>query len=403
MFTRITALAAAVIMVATAARAQEKLGSAEPEAPARPGWVFTPSFGFAETYDDNITLFGRGDAENENNDFVSSYNGRAKLTYSARHTQVSAAYGGSFLTYRTFTLFNRWDQRLDFDLRRAENARLTWYAHVNGATVPSTESVEFNGVPFSHTGAKTIDGRIGFAYRLSGRNVITSAVQYQRAAFERPVDLGQFLRGGRAASSISTFRRSVNSRTNVGGDYVYQRSQVSGDRDESSTHTAEAAIDYQLSPAWTVTAGAGFSFLEANVIAAAKTAPALRAVLNRSVNRTNFHVGYMQGILPSFGLGGSVLTREVGVGYFTPLFHSRYFFTDHSAVFRDDAPAIELPGQLKLRSLRTSSSIGWSPQRWVRIEGFYSRLAQSSLVASGRLDRNRLGFQIVTSKPMRMQ
>jgi hypothetical protein len=61
-------------------------------------------------------------------------------------------------------------------------------------------------------------------------------------------------------------------------------------------------------------------------------------------------------------------------------------------------PADTLP----LRSLRTFSSFGWLVQRWVRIEGFYSRLSQSSLIAGGRLDRNRIGIQIVTSKPMRI-
>ena len=39
------------MLAAGAARAQEPV--------ARPGWTFTPSFGFGETYDDNVTLFGQ--------------------------------------------------------------------------------------------------------------------------------------------------------------------------------------------------------------------------------------------------------------------------------------------------------------------------------------------------------
>ena len=42
-------------------------------------------------------------------------------------------------------------------------------------------------------------------------------------------------------------------------------------------------------------------------------------------------------------------------------------------------------------------------QRWMRVEGFYMRLSQSSLVPGGRLDRNRVGIRIVTSKPMRIE
>jgi hypothetical protein len=44
--------AAAVVLAASAGRAQEPA--------ARPGWTFVPSFGFSETYDDNVTLFAGG-------------------------------------------------------------------------------------------------------------------------------------------------------------------------------------------------------------------------------------------------------------------------------------------------------------------------------------------------------
>jgi hypothetical protein len=47
--------------------------------------------------------------------------------------------------------------------------------------------------------------------------------------------------------------------------------------------------------------------------------------------------------------------------------------------------------------------VGWEPQQWVRLEVFYSLVQQTSLQVGGYIDRNRVGFQIVTSKPMRMQ
>jgi hypothetical protein len=39
----------------------------------------------------------------------------------------------------------------------------------------------------------------------------------------------------------------------------------------------------------------------------------------------------------------------------------------------------------------------------VRIEAFYARVQQTSRQVGGELFRNRVGFQIVTSKPMRVQ
>jgi hypothetical protein len=383
--------------------AQEKLGSATPEDALRPGWVFTPSFGFSDTYDDNVTLFGRGDADNQNNDYIASFTPHGTLTYYGKHTRFAAGYGGSFLNYRTFTPFDRWDQSGQLDLKRQETARFAWYAHGNGAMLPSTEALEFNGIPFSHTGAKMLDARSGGEFRVDARNAITSAIQYQRVEFDRPGELRQYLRGGRATSWINTFRHKLGSRTDIGADYVFRRSFVAGDADRSTTHTAEASLDYRMSDTWTFSGGAGIALLAATPVTPRELAPAMRAAFDRSYRGTTLHAGYTQGVLPSFGLGGTVRSQEVGVGYYTPLFHSRRFYTDHSAVFRNNTPVIPSPDHLKLRSFRTSSIVGWAPQPWVHVEGFYTRTTQSSLIPGGRLDRNRVGFRIVTSKPMRIE
>ena len=110
----------------------------------------------------------------------------------------------------------------------------------------------------------------------------------------------------------------------------------------------------------------------------------------------------MRSFIPSFGFGGTIQNQEAGVGYRTALFGSRRWYTDHSAVFRDDSPLTAMVEQLPLRSLRTNSVLGFAPQPWVRLEAFYSRVQQSSLRAGGLVYRNRVGFQIVTSKPVRV-
>ena len=59
----------------------------------------------------------------------------------------------------------------------------------------------------------------------------------------------------------------------------------------------------------------------------------------------------------------------------------------HRRVFRDDKPLTgngvidPVTGvvQLPFRSLRVYTIVGWEPQRWVRIEAFYSRVQQTSL------------------------
>jgi len=269
--------------------------------------------------------------------------------------------------------------------------------------VPSTETLEYNGIPYVHTGAVTFDARGGATYKIDARNSVTSAVQYQHVTFDVQGDVyRRYLRGGWAATSTNNYRRRLDERLSLGADYVFVRSQVRDDLDLADTHTIQAALDYTLSSRWQFSGAAGIAVLAATAVTPGQTAPAFHAAVDRNDRGRRLHLAYMQGVLPAFGLGGSQNTKEATVSYFTPLFGSRRFFTDNSASYRDSTPVVPIVDALQLRSLRTFSTIGWAPQRWVRVEGFYTHLSQSSLIAGGRLDRNRIGFQIVTSKPMRI-
>jgi hypothetical protein len=390
------------LALTAAAGAQETISSAAPEPALRPGWVFTPSLGVSETYDDNITLFGNLEPI-DNSDLVSSVGPSGTVSYLGRHTKFASGYGANFLNYRTFSVFDRWNQHGQAGFRRQQNAHLEWFANGSGQAVPSTEVLEYNGVPFAHTGALTFETHGGLNYKLDARNAITSTLQYQHVTFDAPPDLYQrYLRGGWAAASINTYRRRLDERLSLGADYKFERSRVRFDIDTADAHTIEGAVDYRLSNRWRFSGAAGIAILTANIVALGETAPAFRASIERSERDGNFHLGYQQGILPAFGLGGTTKTKELSVGFFTPLFRSRRFYADNTAVYRDNTPVLPHVDPLELRSLRTFSTFGWLVQRWVRIEAFYTHLSQSTLVAGGRLDRNRIGFQIVTSKPMRI-
>ena len=68
--TRITLVLTALL--SSGLSAQERLGSGAPEPVYRAGWTFTPAIGFAETYDDNVSLFGEGSADDQNDDYLST-------------------------------------------------------------------------------------------------------------------------------------------------------------------------------------------------------------------------------------------------------------------------------------------------------------------------------------------
>jgi hypothetical protein len=402
----IVVLALAVVAALSAIRvlhAQERIGSGAPtEPPKGPGWTFTPTVGVSETYDSNVSLFGEGTAA-PTSDYVSSVFPGADLSYGGRHTRLSMGYSGSFLGYRTFSELNRWDQRGRIELKRQETARLGWFASGNFALVPSTDLIDFGGIPYRHVGAKTFDARAGVSYDINARSSITSSLSYQDILFQNSETFRPFLRGGHIGESLTAYRYRLSSRLSAGGDYSFRLASVLGDSEQFNIQTAEAAVDYQLSPAWSLSGGAGVVYLQATAFTPSRTGPALRFSLNRHEERTTFHVGYLRSYLPSFGFGGTNQNQEIGVGFRTPLFHSQHFYTDQSLVFRDDTPLTFTIEQLPLRSLLTYSIVGWEPQNWVRLEAFYARTQQSTLRPGGEVDRNRVGFQIVTSKPMRVQ
>jgi hypothetical protein len=399
--TRITIVLSVVL--SSGLSAQEKLGSGTAQPNYRAGWTFTPTIGFAETYDDNVSLFGRNTAEGQNNDYISTIFPAAELHYGGKHTLMDMGYSGSFLDYRTFSVLNRWDQRARFELRRQETARVKWFGRASAAMMPTTDLIELGGIPFRHTGARTADGRGGVEYAVNAKNSLSNSVNYQMVDFDRSADVKAILRGGRVLESMNGWRHKFDSRLSMGADYTYRRATVVDDPETFNIHTTEAALDYELSPAWSFSGAAGAVYLQATAVTAARTGPAWRLRIERHRQRATFHAGYIRSYIPSFGFGGTVQNQEVGVGYRTPLFGSRHFYIDNSAVFRDNQPLTDTVEQLPLRSLRTYSILGWEPQPWVRLEGFYSRVQQSSLRAGGQLFRNRIGFQIVTSKPVRMQ
>ena len=402
--TRTTQIALVLFaLLSTGLTAQEQGSSGGSNVSYGPGWTFTPGMGFTETYDDNISQFGIGTADEQNDDYIASISPAAELHYGAKHTSLDLSYHGSFLNYNTFSILNRWDQRAQFELSRQETARVKWGGRVSLAAVPTTDLVDLGGIPYRHTGAKTAEARGGGDYALNAKNSVSQFLNYQVVSFDRPEEVSAFLRGGRVFESMTTWRRKMSGRMALGADYSFRRALVVEDPEPFNIQTAEAALDYVLSPSWSFNGAAGVVYLQATELTSSEIGPAYRLRIERHRARRTFHAGYIRSYIPAFGLGGTVSNEEFSLGYQTPLFGRRDFYLDAGVVYRNNEPLTQTPEQLPLRSLRTNTTIGWRPQPWVRLEAFYSLVQQSTLRAGGRLSRNRIGFQIVTSKPMRIQ
>ena len=393
-------VAVAVVLTAGAARAQEPV--------ARPGWTFTPSFGFSESYDDNVTLAGQtgfNPPDNtSNNDLISAYTPTADLTFVSRRTRLNAGYGGSLIDYRTFTIFNRWDQHAQVGLHRTETQHLSWGVQGSLTLTPSTDTLDFDGIPFSHTGARAVNARGTVEYKLTQRDSLSTTLQGQQVTFDRPDELRPYLRGGETIESHTVYRRRVNARLGAGGSYSLRLASSVDAPGRLPFHSTRASVDYQMSPSWTLSGGFGFDYIPATMLTPAQSAPGYSASAAWSVRSQRFSVGYQRMFMPSFGYGVAVQMQEMAASYYTPLLRSRRLYTTHSFSLRDNDPLIEAAGGLlRLRTMRFNSRIGWAPQPWVRVEGFYSRAQQRTFLVGGDISRNRLGVQIITSRPVRMQ
>jgi hypothetical protein len=189
----------------------------------------------------------------------------------------------------------------------------------------------------------------------------------------------------------------------LGGSYSLRRASAVDAPEHLTFHVSRGAVDYQLSPFWTVNAGFGFDYIPATILTPAQKAPGWSAGADWSARSQRFHVGYQRMFVPSFGFGGALENRELNVSFYSPLFHSRRIYTEHDFSLRQNDPLIEAPGRLRLRTMRFNSRLGWAPQPWIRVEGFYSRAQQTTFLAGGDIGRNRIGVQIVTSRPVRVQ
>jgi hypothetical protein len=403
---RTIAIAVVVLGLASPAFAQsERLGSGAPVPDYRGGWTLVPTVGIAETYDDNITLFGVNTADAANNDYVMSFFPSADLHYEGQHTQFGVGYGGSFLGYRTYDALNRWDQHANVSLRRQETARLKWFASASGATRPETDLIDLGGIPYRHTGATELVGHGGIGYDLGARDSLLFSSSYQNVQFERS-DLpasNPFLRGGSMFDNTAEYRHKVSSRAAYGVDYVYRRAKVVGDPEFFDLHGIEGAADYELTERWSLSAAGGIVYMMPTATATGRTGPAYRIGVAHHQATTTVHADYIQSYIPAFGYGGIIRNQEATLGVRTQLFGSRRFYTDDSVMFRNDTPVVATDLLLPLRSLRGYAIFGWEPDHWVRFEVFYARVDQTSMRPGGELYRNRIGFQIVTSKPMRIQ
>jgi hypothetical protein len=372
-----------------------------------PGWVFTPTVSIAISHDDNPVLAGRNDLTPD--DILTNVRPGIDLTFTGKHTFLGTGYRGSVQRYRTLDEYDNYAQGGYVELRHQPWRRVLLSVRDNVSVSPTTDLVEVAGVPFTRTGTRSNDLDAGLTALVTKRLQLSSIYHFQWFEFDRPGDpVSSVLQGGRSHSVSVGVRESLTSRLKVGGDYTIQRANTGqpalepGEQVELGGFTiqnAEASVSYQVTPTILVDGGGGVSYL-ALPGEGTRTGPAAHVSLSKKTEHTELSVSAKRSFVPAFGFGGSSSNQEVRAAVRVP-FSRKRAYVDGSIAWRDSEPVLER--ELRLRGLWLQTSVGYAFQRWLRLEAFYNGAFQDTTIAGGRIDRNRIGVQVVTARPMRLR
>ena len=364
---------------------------------APPGWSFTPSLAVGTSWDDNVLVRGNGD--NAPGDLSSVVDPRATLDYNGPRGHVSANYDGAFVVYRDLSQLNSFDQRTSFFGERLVTKRVTVFARNSFAAVPTTELSQLVGVPFVRTGSLLEDMRTGVEARFTKYTSAIVAYNFQWVDFEQLAPGTAGLVGGHSHGASITIKHLLSPRLALTGDYSLQHAALR-DGEVFDVSNSAFGVEYRLSELTRVFAAGGISRLGATqIVTTDHTDPAWRVGLVHSVRNAGVDLLYSRSFVPSYGFGGTMQNEELTGRLRLPL--GRRVYTASALSWRTDDPLTT--GELPLRSVWLEASVGYAVTPRIRIEGFFNTTRQKIDRPGGVLDRNRIGFQVVTAKPVRIR
>jgi len=361
-----------------------------------PGWTFTPSVLYQGVWDDNVLVRGTGDQAPR--DFLNILNPKADVTFLGRRGQVDAGYDGAFVFYRQLQTLNSYDQHARVSAQRLVTRHVTLFVIDNFAAVPTTELVRFIAVPFTRTGSQLDDLRTGVEMALSKYTSMKVSYNFQWVRFDRDDPLAPLLRGGHSHGATASLRHAITENTTLLADYDIQHAivAVNGTFD---VQNAGAGVERKLSDYTRIYLVGGVARVGVTNFAAPRTGPALRGGITHQYQRAAVDLSYSRSYVPAFGFGGTFQNEEIAAAVRLPL--SQRFYTNSSVSWRRNEPLTL--GDPSLRSLWIEGIVGYNVQPWLRLEGFYSGSRQTIAQPGTERDHNRVGFQIVTFKPLRVR
>lgn len=370
-----------------------------PADPVRtPGWVFTPSVAASTAWDDNVVLAGR--QVPTASDQVTLLSGTADGQYKARHSEVSFGYNGSLSAYRQLTELNSFDQHLRLDSKHQLSPHVSLQLHEGFSKVPTTDYVELEGLPFLRAGSLMDDVRATLSVAVAPHTTVAGGYAFEWVKFDTSTAYTQFLKGGHSNTLFASVTQQVAKQLSIGGTFSFRRADIAQGGGQFDISETAATLKYQASETLTLSASGGFSRLGDSVRRTSQFGPVWGVSATQQLRRASVSGSYVRSYVPSFGLGGTLQNQEFDFNFTMPFAKNRLYWTAGTS-WRRNEPLT--PGDQSLKSLWLETTGGYSIRRWLRLEAYFWRTQQDSQLPGGRVDRDRVGIQIITSAPMRLK
>jgi len=368
--------------------------TADPQAAA--GWSLTPSLGYSGAWDDNVLIRGNGDETPA--DFLSIINPRGTVNFNGRRSHLSASYDGDFVLYRELSTLDSYDQRGSLYAERLLSPHVALFVRSSLAKVPTTELIAFVGVPFVRNGSRIADTRGGANLALSKRATATVTYDLQWVDFDHSAPGSEALQGGHSQGGSASVRYIIDPRLTLIGDYQITHAIIVANSEAFDIQNTWVGADYKLSEETRVFGAGGLSRLGVTQLSEARVGPAVRAGLIHNFRTVGADVQYTRSFVPAYGFGGTMQNEELSGRLRVPL--ARRVSASTGVAWRRNDPLTQIDPPL--RSFWIEGSIGYAATPRVRIEAFFAGTRQTIDRPGGETDRNRIGFQVITAKPMRI-
>jgi hypothetical protein len=363
---------------------------------ARAGWIFQPSFTFGGNWDDNVLLVGPG--TEQPSDYVTAVTPAGSLGYGGRRLQLTTGYRGSFLFYRELSGLNSLAQSARGRLQYRLTPTVTVFGGQSFAAAPATDLVEYVGIPFRRIGNRRYLTTTGIDVRLSPRTTLNAGYDFLLVDFDDDVTLA--IPGGHEHVLAGTLRHQLSPRVVIGATYDARRVIILDEPAPIMLLHGAAIAEYRLSATVDIAGSLGFSRHGDIRWREGDTGLAWRGEVNARRQHFLITAYYERSLVPSFGFGGTFQNEELAGSVQGALARDRVYW-QAGAAWRDNDPLFLI--EPSRRSVWLTSRVGYRVSPWLSVEGFYTQAHQdASRVLEGTIESNRFGFQIVTSKPLRL-